>query len=132
MTRKHPERIGLEMPTQNETERIAAAIHQLRPDWPARSLITWINRNQAHRPYQDLALALTWIATDPETKTPDRANYPGPWWQTNPLHATTSSPERYEPPPKDPDAIPCPPDFRERLNAAIQANQQAKKARQEP
>lgn len=68
------------MPTKNEIDRLAAAIHALRPDWPQRSVLTYIARQQAARPYVDLAIALTAVAVDPTSKTPKRVEEAGPWW----------------------------------------------------
>ena len=70
------------MLTEIEAHRLAAAINQLRPEWPLASLSTFI-RNQLHtRAYRDAAVALTWVATDPGTHTPARVLEAGPWWQT--------------------------------------------------
>lgn len=68
----------------NETERdrIAAAIHQLRPDWPAPSIRTLLDRpTLAHRPRRDVAVALAWIACESSSQTPARVVEAGPWWQ---------------------------------------------------
>lgn len=66
--------------TKTEAERIAAQGHALRPDWPLASLMTIL---AAHRTkaYRDVAVALAWIATDPQTQTPGRLNESGPWWK---------------------------------------------------
>lgn len=68
----------------NETERdrIAAAIHQLRPDWPASSLRTLLDRpTLKDRPRRDVAVALTWVACESKSQTPARVLEAGPWWQ---------------------------------------------------
>ncbi|WP_418060784.1 hypothetical protein [Pimelobacter simplex] len=68
----------------NETEktRIAAAINQLRPDWPTTSLRTLLDRPMiTHRPRRDVAVALTWVACETDSKTPARVLEAGPWWQ---------------------------------------------------
>lgn len=68
----------------NETERdrIAAAIHQLRPDWPASSLRTLLDRPALKdRPRRDVAVALTWVACESKSQTPARVLEAGPWWQ---------------------------------------------------
>lgn len=76
----------------NELERIAAAAHALRPDWPLPSLLTHLKANHGTRPYRDLAVAMAWIATDPDTKTPARLKENGPWWEaTVPPPAATAS-----------------------------------------
>ena len=69
------------MMSQVEAHRLAAAINQLRPDWPLASLSTWIRANLAERPYRDAAVALTWVAADPATTTPGRVLEAGPWWR---------------------------------------------------
>jgi hypothetical protein len=80
------------MSTLNELERIAAMAHALRPDWPLSSLLTHLKANHGARPYLDLAVAMAWIATDPDTKTPARLMENGPWWAaTTPQPAATSS-----------------------------------------
>jgi hypothetical protein len=42
---------------------------------------TFLERNLAHRPYRDAAIALVAVAVDPHTETPARVLEPGPWWQ---------------------------------------------------
>jgi hypothetical protein len=81
------------MLNQTEIDRLAAAAHALRPDWPIRSLATFIERDHAARPYRDVAVALAWVAVDPKTVTPKRMNELGPWWtalasteNTSPTH----------------------------------------------
>jgi hypothetical protein len=64
----------------NDVERLAAAVNALRPDWPVRSLITFITRDLGHRAVRDAAVALAWIACDPDTQTPKRVLEQGPWW----------------------------------------------------
>ena len=66
---------------QTETHRLTAAINALRPDWPVASLSSWIRKNLADKPYRDAAVALAWVATDPETTTPGRVLEAGPWWR---------------------------------------------------
>ena len=53
--------------TKTEAERLAAAANALRPDWPVSSLLTYLSKHKA-RAYRDVAVALAWIATDPQTK----------------------------------------------------------------
>lgn len=68
----------------NETERdrIAAAMHQLRPDWPASSLRTLLDRPALKdRPRRDVAVALVWVACESKSQTPARVLESGPWWQ---------------------------------------------------
>lgn len=66
---------------EHEIERIAAATHALRPDWPNQSLRTLIRNKLGSRPRRDVAVALTWIACDPATSTPARVLETGPWWR---------------------------------------------------
>lgn len=74
----------------HETERIAAAIHQLRPDWPAPSIRTLITKHLADRPRRDVTIALAWIACEPNTHTPARVLESGPWWQAAAIDGTTT------------------------------------------
>jgi hypothetical protein len=67
------------MTTDNELQRLAMSANALRPEWPIRSLLTLLAKHSA-RPYRDLAVALAWIATDAQTKTPARLAEAGPWW----------------------------------------------------
>ena len=67
------------MATRTEIERIAAAMNALRPNWPARSLVTFLETHHASRPYQDLAVAAVFVACDPRTTTPELLNQPAPW-----------------------------------------------------
>lgn len=69
------------MLSRTEIERLAAAAHELRPDWAVKSLCTWLQTSHAHRAYRDVAVALAWVACDPLTKTPKRMDEMGPWWQ---------------------------------------------------
>lgn len=108
------------MSTPIERARLAAAVNLLRPDWPAKSLRTLLDRDHAHRPYHDLAVALVWIATDEQTKTPARLAEAGPWWTA--LATTVSpGPERFDHDRWHRDivagAVPAPPDFAEQVHA---------------
>jgi len=69
------------MLSQVEAHRLAASINQLRPDWPLASLSTWIRKHLPERAYRDAAVALTWVACDPETTSPGRVLEAGPWWR---------------------------------------------------
>ena len=66
---------------QTEAERLAGAIAALRPDWPARSLLTFITRSLVDRAYRDATIAFVWVATDPTTDSPGRVLEHGPWWR---------------------------------------------------
>jgi hypothetical protein len=69
------------MPSKSELERLAAAAHAMRPEWPARSVLTYLERDHATKAYRDLAVALAHVAADPTTVTPKRLSEPGPWWR---------------------------------------------------
>lgn len=69
------------MATRTELERIAAQATALRPDWPTRSVLTYLECEHAAKSYRDLAVAVAHIATDAETRTPRRLSEPGPWWR---------------------------------------------------
>jgi hypothetical protein len=64
----------------NGLARLAAMAHALRPDWPSKSLLTYLHASHAGRPFRDVAVALAWIAADPATQTPKRLDESGPWW----------------------------------------------------
>lgn len=64
---------------KHEIDRLAAAVHALRPDWPLRSCVTFIAKEIGTYAYQDAAVMLAWVATDPDTKTPRRVTENGPW-----------------------------------------------------
>jgi hypothetical protein len=64
--------------SRNEIERLASAIHGLRPDWPVASLVEFISRRDT-RPLLDLTVELCWVAQLPDTKTPGRIDEDGPW-----------------------------------------------------
>lgn len=66
------------MLTRNEIERLASAIHGLRPDWPTPSLVTFIAKRDT-RPLLDLTIELAWVAQLPDTKSPARIDEDGPW-----------------------------------------------------
>lgn len=84
---------------ENEIGRIAAAVNCLRPDWPIGSLSTLLNRAElVRRPRRDVAIALTWVACDSETKTPARVIEGGPWWMAT---SAEGGENRRWAPPKD-------------------------------
>lgn len=66
---------------ETEAERIAAAIHEARPDWPATSILTLIRKNLIAKPRRDVFVALAWIAAEATSKTPARVLETGPWWR---------------------------------------------------
>jgi hypothetical protein len=66
------------MLTRNEAERLAAAIHCLRPEWPTSSLLTFLSKRK-DRALLDITVQLAWVAQLPESKTPARVDEDGPW-----------------------------------------------------
>lgn len=67
---------------EHERDRIAAAMHQARPDWPLKSIRTMLDRPQlADRPRRDVFVALAWVACEPATRSPARVLEAGPWWK---------------------------------------------------
>ena len=79
------------MISRDETERLAAMANALRPDWPVKSLVTFIVNELTRRTYREVAIALAWIATDPATDTPKRMLEAGPWWNASRAQAATVS-----------------------------------------
>jgi hypothetical protein len=65
----------------HEAQRLAAMGNALRPDWPAKSLQTFIERNLGARAYADTAIALAWVCTRTKTDTPRLLLESGPWWR---------------------------------------------------
>lgn len=86
---------------QTEIERVALAVHGLRPDWPATSLRTFIENNLAGKPYRDVMVAFAWIACDPTTDNPGRILGAGPWWNATRagVQHVTDLPPRFTPEP---------------------------------
>lgn len=84
---------------ENEVERIAAAINQLRPDWPANSLRTLLSRPElVNRPRRDVMVALSWVACDSTTISPARVIESGPWWRAAAVETGSAQPlEHLEP-----------------------------------
>lgn len=75
--------------TPIELHRLAGAVSCLRPDWPPASVQTFIAKHFTHRPLRDIAVALAYVAADPDSSTPARVLEAGPWWQAA---ATTDVP----------------------------------------
>jgi len=98
---------------ENEISRIAAAISDLRPDWPAASLRTLMkNPELKSRPRRDVAVALAWIACEADSKTPKRVLEAGPWWRA----AAVENPSTAKGPPKAEEACPIHGGFRDRCS----------------
>lgn len=81
----------------NETEiqRLAGCVAALRPDWPAKSLRTFITTHLADRAYRDATVAFCWVAMT-DTQTPRLVLEPGPWWRATMAESVEDS--RYRPP----------------------------------
>lgn len=75
----------------HEAQRIAAAANQLRPDWPTSSVLTLLRKNLMDRPRRDVAVALTWIACEPNTANPARVLESGPWWRAVAVEGTSAT-----------------------------------------
>lgn len=72
------------MITRHEAEKLAEAIHVIRPDWPASSLSTLIAGRMTEWPLADAGAALAWVALDRAadgwvSRTPARVLEAGPW-----------------------------------------------------
>lgn len=72
-------------------ERLAHMTHALRPDWPTKSLLTFIRSEMTNHTYREAAISLAWIATDPDTRTPKRVLEQGPWVNATRAEAPTVS-----------------------------------------
>jgi len=82
----------------HEKDRIAAALHQLRPDWPTKSLRTLLDKPQiADRPRRDVVVALGWVACETATATPARVLEAGPWWRAAAVESASRPLEHLEP-----------------------------------
>lgn len=81
----------------HEAQRIAAAAHQLRPDWPVASLLTIIRKNLIDRPRRDVAVALAWVACETNTANPARVLEAGPWWKAAGVEGKSSHRDNPEP-----------------------------------
>jgi hypothetical protein len=85
------------MATPTELARVAAQANALRPDWPTRSVLTYLEREHATRAYRDLAVAMAYIAADPKTQTPKRLSEAGPWWKATGEVGGTAVPSSTQP-----------------------------------
>jgi len=84
------------MLTDTQVSNLAAAVHALRPDWNLRSLTTFVGDKLRVRAFRDVAVALAWVATDEQTKTPARVLEAGPWWRANSEDKTIRPPRKDE------------------------------------
>lgn len=74
----------------HEAQRIAAAMHAARPDWPASSLLTLIRKKLIDKPRRDVLVALAWVASEPASATPARVLEQGPWWKAAGVEGTAT------------------------------------------
>lgn len=81
----------------HEAQRIAASMHQLRPDWPASSLLTLIRKSLMDRPRRDVTVALAWVACEANSHTPARVLETGPWWRAAGIEGGTTKREQVDP-----------------------------------
>lgn len=61
--------------------KLATTGHLWRPDWPEKSLYTYLVENHAGDADYELAVAAFVCWTDPATNTPARLKENGPWWR---------------------------------------------------
>lgn len=83
----------------HEAQRIAAATHELRPDWPASSVLTLIRKNLIDKPRRDVSVAFAWIACESNTANPGRVLEMGPWWRAAGIEGQSTKraePENHE------------------------------------
>lgn len=66
------------MISKHEAERIAAAVHSLRPEWPLQQVMT-LCRELMSWSALDLGVGLAYVALDPASKSPYRVKEQGPW-----------------------------------------------------
>jgi hypothetical protein len=81
----------------HEAQRIAAAMHAARPDWPAASVLTLIRKKLIDRPRRDVFVALAWVASEPASHTPARVLEAGPWWRAVAIEGAPVKPNVWEP-----------------------------------
>ena len=76
---------------EHEIERIADAMHRLRPDWPIKQLRTLLSDDRlADRPRRDVTVALAWVACESGTANPYRVLESGPWWKAAGIEGTST------------------------------------------
>ena len=81
--------------TETQAHRLAAAMHEARPEWPLASLSSFIREHLMSRAYRDVFVAFAWVAADEQTVNPGRLLQPGPWWNaTREQGSTPTAPAR--------------------------------------
>jgi hypothetical protein len=86
----------------HEAERIAAAMHEARPDWPTSSVLTLIRKSLLDKPRRDVFVALAWVASEPNSHTPARVLESGPWWRAAGVEGAAGTTNEPEPAPPGP------------------------------
>jgi hypothetical protein len=81
---------------EHDIDLIASALNRLRPDWPMKSIRTLIATRLADRPMRDVAVALTWVACEPNSSTPARVLEAGPWWRAVAIEGQANRREPYD------------------------------------
>lgn len=81
------------MLTRAEAERIAASGSALRPEWSVEQILAVLKdpRIRVQRAYLDVAVAVTRLACDPQTRQPTRLLEAGRWWAVDPRDHNTSA-----------------------------------------
>lgn len=82
---------------EHEAQRIAAAVNQLRPDWPISSVLTIIRKNLLERPRRDVMVAFAWVACEANTANPARVLAIGPWWKAAGIEGSAQPREVLQP-----------------------------------
>ncbi|MGH3094820.1 MAG: hypothetical protein ACRDMV_02325 [Streptosporangiales bacterium] len=77
---------------------IATLGHVIHPDWPERSLRTWLETHITSHNSYTLTVAAVACWADPATHKPARLAEAGPWWPA--AHAATGEADRIPTPPK--------------------------------
>lgn len=76
---------------EHEITRIAAAMNQLRPDWPLKQLGTLLRDDRiVTRPRRDVTVALAWVACEAGTSSPYRVLEAGPWWRAAAIESAST------------------------------------------
>lgn len=82
---------------EHEIARLAASLHQARPDWPVKQLVTLMgDKRMADRPRRDVFVALAWVACESNTATPYRVLEAGPWWRAAAVEGQAQAREPYD------------------------------------
>lgn len=82
---------------EHEITRIAAAMNQLRPDWPLKQLGTLLRDDRmVTRPRRDVTVALSWVACEAGTSSPYRVLENGPWWKAAGIEGAATNREPFD------------------------------------